>query len=151
LLSFFRRRKKRTDSEAVEEGPRPPIAGQITLVSRTWNVTEQKRAGPRPQLLVLKAADEPAAEIHVRPDPDMEAKTLEDVEPLARNPTYRWFQHAGGRWEVRIVQSDTPPGQRIKFVSWTAGVYEGDYAFRDGLGVRTDEELRALLAALQKA
>lgn len=80
----------------------------------------------------------------------MEAKALEDVEPLARNPTYRWFRQDAMRWEVRIVSSDRPPGRRIKFVSWTAGVFEGDYDFPDGLGLRTDEELGRLLGELKR-
>ena len=76
----------------------------------------------------------------------------EEVEPLAYDPLYRWVTDAEGtRWEVRMVVSDPPTRQLVKFVCWGAGVYEGAYPYDNGLGLRTDAELRDLLAELKRA
>jgi hypothetical protein len=70
------------------------------------------------------------------------------VQLLAGEPAYRWFVDGEERrWEVRLVIRTEPNGIEVmlaKFISGT-DVYEVEYSFRNGLGVRTDEELRELL------
>lgn len=142
-MLFFRKRKKTPDPQ---HAPRIPLAGTVTVGGRTWTVREEKRQGPRPQILILKAVDAPSSEMHVRPDPGNEARALEDVEPLAMSPTYRWFEDGKGhRWEARIVLPDPPTTTLIKLICWGVGVFEGIYPFPDGLGVRSDRELVDLL------
>ena len=88
--------------------------------------------------------------MHIRSSPGTEAAALEDVEPLAADPAYRWFADSDGvRWETRMVVPDPPTRMLVKFIAWGVGVYEGPYPFTNGLGLRTDAELNELLLALK--
>jgi len=143
-VRFFRKRK------APDQAPRVPLSGTVTVGGRGWTVREEKRQGPRPQILILNAVDDPASEMHIRPDPGNEARALEDIEPLALTPTYRWFEDLkGNRWEARIVLPDPPTSTLIKLICWGVGVFEGTYPFGNGLGLRTDDELVTLLNDLR--
>ncbi len=146
-MLFFRR--KRQPSNDTGPKPRPPLSGEIHLANRTWTVREEKRQGPRPQILILTATDDPACEIHVRPDPGQEAKELANVEPLARDPSHRWFcDNDGQRWEARIVQTERMV-QLVKFICWGVGVFEGPYPYKSGLGTLSDDQLRRTLGDLR--
>jgi hypothetical protein len=124
------------------------LTGVVQTGGYKWQVREEKRQGPRSQIFILTAVDAPACEMHIRPMPGTEAKTIEEVQLLAGEPAYRWFVDAEERrWEVRLVIRTEPNGIEVmlaKFISGT-DVHEGEYSFRNGLGVRTDEELRELL------
>ena len=130
------------------------IQGVVTVAGREWTVREEKRQGAQAQaaqLLILEAVDGSKSEMHVRPAPGREASTLDDVEPLAFEPLYRWVTDTDGtRWEVRLVVPDPPVRQLVKFICWGSGVFEGAYPYADGLGLRTDSELRDLLADLKR-
>jgi hypothetical protein len=80
-----------------------------------------------------------------------EAKSLEEVELYAANPAIRWFIDKNGlRWETRIVVQSEPKGpdrELVKFISDARDVREGKYGYADGLGRRSDDELRELLDA----
>jgi hypothetical protein len=146
-MRFFRRRK----DPPAEPPPRTLLTGTVTVAGRGWIVREEKRQGPRTQILILNAVDAPSSEMHIRPDPGNEARALEDVEPLALTPTYRWFEdEVGHRWEARIGLPDPPTATLIKLICWGVGVFEGPYPFDNGLGVRTDAELVALLEDLRE-
>ena len=57
----------------------------------------------------------------------------------------------GLRWEARIVVHSEPQGrdrELVKFISDARDVRERDYGFADGLGRRSDDELRNLLDAV---
>jgi hypothetical protein len=88
--------------------------------------------------------------MQIRLGAGQEAKSLEDVGLYAADPAIRWFaDDAGRRWEARIVVHSEPKGpdrELVKFISDTREVREGDYGLSGGLGLRTDEELRQLLA-----
>ena len=90
--------------------------------------------------------------MHVRPNPGQEVHALEDLEGPASDPSHRWFCDSDSqRWEVRMVQSDSPtPTLLIKFICWGVGVFEGPYAFRGGLGTLRDDELRQILLAMRE-
>ena len=158
---FFFRKKKANGMTRPADGtpqagapamPRPMLKGVVTVGGREWTVTEEKRQGPRPQILILRANDAATSEMHVRPAPGSEANSLEDVEPLAADPTSRWLTDAQGlRWEIRLVVPDPPTCYLVKFISWQRGVFEGAYPFSTGLGLRTDEELSRLLADFRAA
>ncbi len=129
------------------------IHGVVTVAGREWTVREEKRQGAQAQaaqLLILEAVDGSESEMHVRPGPGREASTLGEVEPLAYEPLYRWVTDADGRrWEVRMVVPDPPVRHLVKFICWGTGVFEGAYPHDGGLGLRTDTELRDLLADLK--
>lgn len=149
-MLFFRRKKKNKSEQPAVEKRRPPITGTISVGGRPWTVREEKRQGPRTQILILSAEDGSESEMHIRPNPGNEAHTLEDVEPLAFYPLYRWFTAGDDkRWEARILLSEDTGTELIKFISWGIGVYEGRYPFNDGLGLRSDDELRDLLVKLR--
>jgi hypothetical protein len=156
---FFRKKKDdpsrpagRTPESGAPAMPRPMLKGVVSVGGREWTVTEEKRQGPRPQILILRANDAPTSEMHVRPIPGSEAKSLEEVELLAADPTSRWLTDAQGlRWEIRLVVPDPPTCYLVKFISWQSGVFEGAYPFSTGLGHRTDDDLRRLLADLRTA
>jgi hypothetical protein len=117
------------------------LTGVVQTGGYKWKVREEKRQGPRSQIFILTAVDSPACEMHIRPMPGTEAKTIEEVQLLAGEP----------RWEVRLVIRTEPNGIEVmlaKFISGT-DVYEVEYSFRNGLGVRTDEELRELLGKVR--
>ncbi len=124
------------------------LTGVVQTGGYKWQVREEKRQGPRSQIFILTAVGSPACEMHIRPMPGTEAKTIEEVQLLAGEPAYRWFGDAEERrWEVRLVIRTEPNGIEVmlaKFISGT-DVYEVEYSCRNGLGVRTDEELRELL------
>jgi hypothetical protein len=146
---FFRKNKRKQEQGDAQNQPtRPMINGAVQVGGLEWTVREEKRQGPRPQILILSASD--GSEMHVRPSPGTEAAALEDVEPLAADPAYRWFTDPDGvRWETRMVVPDPPTRMLVKFIAWGVGVYEGPYPFTNGLGLRSDTELRDLLLALK--
>jgi hypothetical protein len=115
-------------------------------------VREERRQGPFPQLFVLSDPESPTSEMHVRVPEAEPALSLEDVEARALDPTDRWFTDAENRrWEARLVLPD-PPGRRlVKFICWDVGVYEGEWPFPEGLGLRDDAELRRLLEELRRS
>jgi hypothetical protein len=129
------------------------LSGVVQTGGYKWQVREEKRQGPRGQIFILTAVDAPVCEMHIRPMPGTEAKTIEEVQLLAGDPAYRWFADADERrWEVRLVIRTEPNGIEVmlaKFISGT-DVYEGEYSFRNGLGMRTDEELRELLCKVRR-
>lgn len=129
------------------------LKGEVDVGGRVWTVREEKRQGPRPQIFVLTTADTPVAEMHIRPMPDHEVTTLEEVQLLGADPDSRMFADTQGlRWEARIVLSSGELGdcRVIKLMSFQANAaYEEPYPFSDGLGLRTEEELQALLAAVR--
>jgi hypothetical protein len=130
--------------------PRAPIAGSVRIGDREWQVREERRAGPWPQLLVLTAADAATSEMHVRLPEGDQIVELAELAPRAASPTCRWLADAeGARWETRLVLSDSPGRPLVKFIHWPDDVHEGDYPFEDGLGLRTDAELRDLLRKLR--
>jgi hypothetical protein len=133
---------------AAPPAPRP-LDGALEIGGTTWGVTEEKRGGPFAQLLILRAQDEGAGVMHVRPPPGQPATSLEEVEVLAGDPAYRYFGDRGGlRWQVRIVESVGEDGRArrlAKFISKDGKVREGPYPGSGGLGHWTDAELRDLL------
>ena len=127
------------------------LKGTIEIGGQEWVVSEEKRGGPQTQLLSLSSKDTPGAGMQVRLGAGQEAKSLEEVELYAANPTIRWFMDKNGlRWETRIVVQSEPKGpdrELVKFISDTREVREGKYGYSDGLGRRSDDELRGLLDA----
>ena len=127
------------------------LSGTIKIGEQEWNVSEEKRGGPQTQLLSLTATGSPGASMQIRLGAGQEAKSLEEVELYAANPAIRWFTDKNGlRWEARIVVHSEPNGpdrELVKFISDARDVCEGGYGFVDGLGRRSDEELRNLLDA----
>lgn len=125
------------------------LSGVVRVGDRDWEVREEKRQGPRKQILILTAVRSPGSEMHIRPFESEEATTLEEVEALATDPLYRWFKDENDvRWEARIVvhsEPDVPDVELVKFISEAGDVCEGDYGYAYGLGVPSDEELRELL------
>ncbi len=117
---------------------------------------EERRQGPRPQIFILNAADVPQSEIHIRPLPGQVVSTLDEVTLLCVDPDTRvFFDESGKRWEARIVigSTDVDETRLIKLLSYEAGgqVFEEPYPYTDGLGLRTDDELRALLVEARKS
>ena len=127
------------------------LSGKINLGGREWNVSEEKRGGPQTQLLSLTAVDSSGAGMQIRLGSGQEAKSLEEVELYAATPAIRWFTDKNGlRWEARIVVHSESKGadrELVKFISDARDVREGGYGFPDGLGRRSDDELRELLDA----
>lgn len=127
------------------------LKGTIEIGGQEWVVSEEKRGGPQTQLLSLNSKDTPGAGMQVRLGAGQEAKSLEEVELYAANPTIRWFVDKHGlRWETRIVVQSEPKGpdrELVKFISDARDVREGQYGYADGLGRRSDDELRGLLDA----
>ena len=125
------------------------LSGTVKIGGHEWNVSEEKRGGPQTQLFSLTAIDSPDARMQIRLGAGQEAKTLEDVQLYAADPSIRWFADQSGlRWEARIVLHSEPKGpdrELIKFISDTRDVREGPYGLSGGLGLRSDEELRRLL------
>lgn len=144
-MPFFSRRKRKTPK------PERPtlLRGTITVGERVWHVTEERRQGPRPQVFVLRADDNEQSQMHVRPLPGQPLQTIEDVGRHAEVPELRWFHAAGGLWEARMVVTEDRSAERIKFVSWTLGVFEGDFPSTTRLGLMTDQELLDLLDHLR--
>lgn len=128
--------------------------GTIEVGGHEWDVREERRQGPYERIFVLDARDESDARMQVRPDPGTEISTLEEVRLLAHDPHLRWFRDdAATIWEARIVVSSDPgkpEGRLVKFLSRTE-VYEVKYDFADGLGARTDDQLRDLLSLAREA
>jgi len=128
------------------------LSGTVEIDGRTWVVKEERRAGPQAQLFALTSEEAPQSRMHVRPLPDQPVKTLEEVGALAADAGIRWFADPDGApWETRIVVHSEPNAadlMLVKFISEQFQVCEGPYPFRDGLGRRTDDELRALLRGL---
>ena len=125
------------------------LNGEMKIGGRTWAVKEELRQGPRPQIFILTAADSAASQMHIRPMPGVELTTIEEVASTSADPLTRTFADGDGvRWEVRMVVSSGDSGNTalIKIYSHqTTEVFERPYAFEDGLGLRTDDELRELL------
>jgi hypothetical protein len=126
------------------------LSGTVKIGGHEWNVSEERRGGPQTQLFSLTAVDSPEARMQIRLGAGQEAKTLEDVGLYAADPAIRWFtDDAGLRWEARIVVHSEPKGpdrELVKFISDKRDVREGAYGLSGGLGLRTDSELRELLA-----
>ena len=127
------------------------LSGTIKIGGHEWTVSEERRGGPQTQLLSLTAKDSPGAGMQIRLGAGQEAKSLEEVELYAATPAIRWFTDKNGlRWEARIVVHSEPKGpdrELVKFISDARDVREGEYGFADGLGRRSDDELRDLLEA----
>ena len=128
------------------------LSGTLEIDGRTWMVKEEKRAGPQAQLFALTMEEAPQSRMHVRPLPDQSVKTLEDVGALAADASIRWFADSEGvQWETRIVVHSEPNAadvMLVKLISERFQVREVPYPFSDGLGRRTDDELRDLLRGL---
>lgn len=129
------------------------VTGIVQTGGHKWQVREEKRQGPRRQIFILKAVDAPQCEMHIRPLPGSEAMSIEEVQRLAVDPSTRWFLDGlGERWQTRMVIHAEAGGHEVllaKFISTRGEVYEGTYPYPDGLGVRTDAELRELLTAVK--
>ena len=128
------------------------LNGTVDIDGHTWVVKEERRAGPQAQLFALTREEAPQSRMHVRPLPDQPVKTLEEVGALAADASIRWFADLEGvQWETRLVIHSEPGAadvMLIKFISERFAVCEGAYPFGDGLGRRTDDELRELLRGL---
>ncbi len=152
-----RSRPNDADAAADTESPvRPLLRGEVVVKERTWQVREERRQGPRPQIFILNAADVPQSEIHIRPLPGQVITTLDEVRVLCVDPDTRvFFDESGARWEARIVIGSTDAGETrlIKLLSYEAGgqVYEEPYLSNEGLGLRTDDELRELLVGARRS
>ena len=127
------------------------LSGTINIGGHEWHVSEEKRGGPQTQLFSLTALDSPGSKMQIRLGTGQEARSLEEVELYAASPAIRWFTDGNGlRWEARIVvhsEPKQPDRELVKFISDALDVREGAYGFGDGLGRRSDEELRHLLDA----
>jgi len=127
------------------------LSGTISIGGHDWDVREEKRGGPQTQLFSLTALNAPGSSMQIRLGTGQEARSLEEVELYAASPAIRWFTDKNGlRWEARIVVHSEPKGpdrELVKFISDSRDVREGAYGFADGLGLRSDEELRNLLGA----
>lgn len=125
------------------------LTGSVEIQGNTWEVTEEKRAGPQSQLFSLVMAGSPHSRMHVRPLPGQTVSTLDEVAALATDPAVRWFVDAQGvGWEARLVVHSEPKRadvMLVKFISAKLAVHEGPYPFKDGLGARSDDDLRNLL------
>ncbi len=125
------------------------LSGTVELDGCTWEVLEERRAGPQSQLFALRKEDAPSSRMHVRPLPGQTVTTLEEVGALAADPAIRWFSDSGGiEWEARLVVHSAPNTrdvQLVKLISQKLQVHERPYPFAEGLGRRSDEELRNLL------
>ena len=128
------------------------LNGTVEIDGLTWVVQEERRAGPQAQLFALTREEKPQSRMHVRPLPNQSVKTLEEVGALAADASIRWFADAEGvQWETRLVihsEPNTADVMLVKFISERFNVCEGAYPYRDGLGRRTDGELRELLQGL---
>ena len=137
-------------SQATEAAPRRMLAGVVEMAGRTWQLREEKRMGPRPQIFILSDAETPVNEMHVRPLPGHEVSSIDEVTLLSTDPETRTFADEEGiLWEARIIlgSDETGSKQLIKVLSYQARkVYEEPYAFGDGLGRRTESELRHIVA-----
>lgn len=141
-MNLFFWRKKKAPAE-----PRKPISGSLELGGRSWEVREEKRGGKQPQLFVLEATDGSGARLHVRPLPDLQVTTLEEVLHLAADADIRWVTVRDRVWEVRLVvraDPDRPIQYFAKFISGS-DVHEIPYGFDQGLGVLSETELSSLL------
>lgn len=148
VLGFFRR----LFGPPPRPEPRPLLAGDLRVGDRQWQVREERRQGPFPQLFVLSDPATPASEMHVRVPETDPVLSLEELEPRALDPTYRWFADAEGRrWEARLVVPDPPRRRLVKFICWEVGVYEGPWPGDAGLGPPSDDALRRHLAELRAA
>lgn len=129
------------------------LNGTVEIGGTTWEVTEEKRAGPQTQLFSLVMPKSPHSRMHVRPLPGQTISTLDEVVVLAADPAIRWFADTDGvEWEARLVVHSEPDAADvvlIKLISQKSAVHEGPYPFQDRLGSRTDDELRRLLAQLR--
>ncbi len=136
--------------EASDSSPRRPmLTGEIEIGGRTWSVKEEIRQGPRPQIFILTTADVATSQMHIRPMPGVELTTIEEVASTSSHPLTRTFADGDGvLWEARMVVSSGDSGdtELIKIYSYQkTEAYEEPYTFKDGLGLRTDDELRELL------
>lgn len=145
VFGFFKRRRE-------PPPPRALLQGRVRLGAREWQVHEERRQGPFPQLFVLTDPEAPGSAMHLRlPEADP-ALSLEEVEARAAEPTDRWFADAEKRrWEARLVFPDPPDRRLVKLICWDVGVYEGAWPFPGGLGLPGDEELRRLLEKLRSS
>ena len=129
--------------------PRPMLNGVVDVAGRTWQLREEKRMGPRPQIFILSDAETPVNEMHVRPLPGHEVSSVDEVTLLGTDPETRTFADKEGiPWEARIIlgSDETGSKQLIKVLSYQARkVYEEPYPFGDGLGLRTEDELRQIV------
>jgi len=142
-MGFFFRKKNKADT------PPALLRGTVTVGNRVWHVTEERRQGPRPQVFVLRADDNVQVQMQVRPLPGHPLGSIEDVQQHAEDPELRWFHDEGGLWEARLVVSDNSIARRIKFISWTLGVFEGDLPGGTNLGLMSDEQLLDTLKRLR--
>jgi len=131
------------------------LSGTVDIDGSTWEVTEERRAGPQSQLFTLRMRGAPNSSMQVRPFPGQTVTSLEEVEALAADPAVRWFCDAAGiRWEARLVvhsEPDAPDVQLVKFISQKLQVHELPYPFLDGLGRRSDEELTSMLSEIDQS
>ena len=151
LGSAARPKRDESANPGATQAKRPLLRGEIDMCGRTWQVREERRQGPRPQIFILTDADAPQNEMHVRPLPGQEASSLDDVRLKSADPDTRvFFDEAGARWEARMVGTSTEAGDQrlIKLLTYQGGgqVFEEPYPFVDGLGLRNEDQLRELLA-----
>ena len=149
-------RSRQGAADTADVPVRALLRGEIVVKERTWQVREERRQGPRPQIFILTAADVPQSEIYIRPLPGQVISTLDEVRVLCVDPDTRVFlDESGKRWEARIVIASTDAGETrlIKLLSYEAGgqVFEQPYPYTDGLGLRTDNELRELVAGARQS
>ena len=149
-------RSRQGAADTADVPVRALLRGEIVVKERTWQVREERRQGPRPQIFILTAADVPQSEIYIRPLPGQVISTLDEVRVLCVDPDTRvFFDVSGKRWEARIVIASTDAGETrlIKLLSYEAGgqVFEEPYPYADGLGLRTDDELRELVAGTRQS
>ena len=134
----------------AEAPARRMLSGTVEVAGRTWQLREEKRMGPRPQIFILSDAEVPENEMHVRPLPGLEVASVDDVTRLSTDPETRTFADQQGiPWEARIILGSDETGSRqlIKVLSYQARkVYEEPYPFGDGLGLRTEDELRQIVS-----
>lgn len=144
------RRLGRLGGAKAEAPPRRMLSGTVEVAGRTWQLREEKRMGPRPQIFILSDAEVPENEMHVRPLPGHEVASVDDVTRLSTDPETRTFADQQGiLWEARIILGSDETGSRqlIKVLSYQARkVYEEPYPFGDGLGLRTEDELRQIVS-----
>ncbi|MCZ6917907.1 MAG: hypothetical protein O7I93_14110 [Gemmatimonadetes bacterium] len=134
---------------ASDPGTRPMLTGIVELAGRPWQLREEKRTGPRPQIFILSDAGVPENEMHVRPLPGHEIFSIDEVRRSSVDPETRTFADEEGiLWEARIILGSDENGskQLIKVLSYQARkVFEEPYPFGDGLGLRTEDELRQIV------
>ena len=150
-MAFDRLKRWFIGPEVPERSPvSRTLAGRVRVGDQEWLAREERRAGPLPQLLILTLAGQTGSQMQLRFAEEEQVRSLEDISTRAHQPSERSFLDAADAcWQARIATDDEGI-TRIKFIHWPS-VHEGSYPFEDGLGLRSDDELRALLDGLRAA